>query len=627
MPDDDQQARFATILSLAEQLPIAAQSRLIAALATKLAEEIAGQGVRVQTEQHNGNAAARISEPVRAIDPLAAEVGVASADAAEPVHEQDTPAPLRFVHDSPAFPWIDILPNGIDAASGQPLLVIDAVGARAFAVKTSDDDELQQLHQARASSDSEVLGLVHGRSYDQLHEAGWAIVVSIEDEASLLTALEPLIAHRCREQGLPVPDLTAGQGETCGAWLARQGSDMKWPMRADAALRLPIFTYRPGERCSNWLARYNVSARPVDPARGVPFYLLLVGRPGPLSPADLAYIPFEFQYQLDLFWGVGRLCFTDDDGHHDLAAYTAYAAHVVAYEREMRLKQRRIVYFAPEHDLDRATQASVRELVRPLAEGVAGQPSIAAQYGFQQELLLTTAATRSNLAGVLGGGSTPCPDLFFAASHGVGFPATDPRLRATQGALVCQDWTGYGNITREHWFCAEDLAPSADVRGLIAILFGCYSLGCPRDDQFTALTAPPRPIAPHTLVARLPQMLLRQGALAMFGHIDRAWTYSFRGNAPGSARIAYAQTQAFEDLLARMMDGKRMGYATDQFNAQQGATAVELSELLLQQLARPTDDKTDALSLLWAAHNDLRNYALLGDPAVRLLFAAAPDSD
>ena len=597
MHDDNQQASFATILSLAEQLPIAAQSRLIAALATQLAEALAR----------------------RAPDTLAAGVGVTGATATEPVHEHGIPAPLQFVHDSTAFPWIDLLPNGINAANGQPLLVIDAVGARAFAVKRSDDEELQQLHQARANSDSEQLGLVHGRSYDQLHAAGWAIVVSVEDDAALLTALEPLIAHRCREQGLPVPVLTSDQGETCGAWLARQGADMQRPMGAEVALHLPILTYQPGESCSSWLARYNVSARPVDPARGVPFYLLLIGRPGPLSPADLAYIPFEFQYQLDLFWGVGRLCFTDDDGYHDLAAYTAYAEHVVAHERQMRPKQRRIVYFAPEHDLDRATQASVRELVRPLAEGVAGQPSIAAQYGFQQELLLTTAATRVNLAGVLGGGSTPCPDLFFAASHGVGFPSTDPRLRTTQGALVCQDWTGYGNITREHWFCAEDLAPTADVRGLIAILFGCYSLGCPRDDQFTALTAPPCPIAPHTLVARLPQMLLRQGALAIFGHIDRAWTYSFRGNTQGSARSAHAQTQAFEDLLARIMDGKRMGYATDQFNAQQGATAVELSECLLQQLARPTDDKTDELSLLWAAHNDLRNYALLGDPAVRLL--------
>jgi hypothetical protein len=124
-------------------------------------------------------------------------------------------------------------------------------------------------------------------------------------------------------------------------------------------------------------------------------------------------------------------------------------------------------------------------------------------------------------------------------------------------------------------------------------------------------------------VAQLPQALLRQGALAIFGHVDRAWTSAFRSrlerSAPAVARVASAQVQAFDDLLRRLMDGKRLGYATDQFNAQQGAVAVELSDLLAQaDRSSDTFALTLAISQAWVVRNDLRNYAVLGDPAVRL---------
>lgn len=127
----------------------------------------------------------------------------------------------------------------------------------------------------------------------------------------------------------------------------------------------------------------------------------------------------------------------------------------------------------------------------------------------------------------------------------------------------------------------------------------------------------------RALVAQLPQALLRQGALAIFGHVDRAWTSAFRSrlerSAPAVARVASAQVQAFDDLLRRLMDGKRLGYATDQFNAQQGAVAVELSDLLAQaDRSSDTFALTLAISQAWVVRNDLRNYAVLGDPAVRL---------
>ena len=180
-------------------------------------------------------------------------------------------------------------------------------------------------------------------------------------------------------------------------------------------------------------------------------------------------------------------------------------------------------------------------------------------------------------------------------------------------------------MRREEWFCAEDLETSWSLDGLIVISMACYSLGCPAEDQFRwPGEQATRRIAPRSMVTQLPQALLCQGALAVFGHVDRAWTSSFRARlargAPAALRIAAAQVQAFDDLLRRLMDGKRVGFATDQFNAQQGAVAVELSDLLAEA-SRSRDAFARALEIsqAWVVRNDLRNYALLGDPAVRLV--------
>jgi hypothetical protein len=120
-------------------------------------------------------------------------------------------------------------------------------------------------------------------------------------------------------------------------------------------------------------------------------------------------------------------------------------------------------------------------------------------------------------------------------------------------------------------------------------------------------------VAPYPLVAQLPQRLLERGALAVLGHVDRAWSHSFRKNGVN------AQTQRFESVLVRLMQGDRAGLATDQFNMVQGQLSVELADLLMKiKVGLKVSDAE--LGGLWVARNDARNYALLGDPAVRLPF-------
>jgi len=574
-------SRYERILALARQLPPDQQRQLTAALSAQLA--------RAEATSATYRATSSASQLSRALADL------------------------------------QIQANGIDPDTGKPLLTLDPAMVLAAARQPASAN-LAQLHAQRVSDDSAALGLVHGISDARLEEAGWALLVNSVDDSALIKALSPLLIHRARAQGLRLPPLDFRDGERCGHWLARHVANFNRPLAADAAYQLPVLLYHPGESTAAWLERYGIAARAVDPALGVPFYLCLAGRPGPLAPGDDAHIPFEFQYQLDIFWGVGRLCFSDLEGLHRYDDYATYAERLAAFETQTdAVRARHVVYFGTEHPYDLATQTSANELIRPLHDGRPTALSAADRFGFTQALFLADGARKSQLASLLRG-ATPDerPAIVCTATHGLGFGADDPRLPAHQGALVCQEWSGYGNVRREEWFSAEDLEERSSVEGLIMISMACYSLGCPAEDQFSwPGERAPRRIAPRALVAQLPQALLRQGALALFGHVDRAWTSAFRSrlerSAPAVARVASAQVQAFDDLLRRLMDGKRLGYATDQFNAQQGAVAVELSDLLAQA-ARSSDTFALALAIsqAWVVRNDLRNYAVLGDPAVRL---------
>jgi hypothetical protein len=384
--------------------------------------------------------------------------------------------------------------------------------------------------------------------------------------------------------------------------------------------------------CRAWLARYGVSAAAVEPKAGVPFYLLLAGRPGPIDQGDQAYIPFSFQYDLDVFWGVGRLCFTDDRGDHDYASYRAYAEQVVAFERARDAGvpppyDRRMVFFATRHDRDPATEESEAQLVAPLAGLDAEQPGlgVAGEYQFARVVLRREEATKDALgralSGRLEGGQ---PAVLFTASHGVAYRPTNPRLPALQGSLICHGWQPHTPVTDAVLFSGESLdalGAEARVAGTVAILFACYGAGCPRVDTFAFTPGqPPATIAPYALVSRLPQRLLARGALAVLGHVDRAWNYGFAQPELGLT----SQPQAFADMLKRLLDGERLGYVTDQFNGVQSAHAGAILELL--DTYRFAKDGNPGFGLekiggLWKAYHDMRSYLLLGDPAVRLPFA------
>jgi hypothetical protein len=460
-----------------------------------------------------------------------------------------------------------VLFNGLDGASGKyllPPLSDEQIGRAVLHLLTQPPQRPEEEEDA-------FRGLEAGIDPQRLSEAGWGLVMAEgADERfakvhgrSRRTALGVLCRLREEEAGnLYAGDLVLRPGETAACFLRRRGA-------------------RPED--------------PVDPCK-VPYYLLLVGGPDE--------IPYSVQYELDLQYAVGRICFdTPED-------YATYASAVVAAQEGRLRRRREVTFFAVENPGDDVTPRTTDELVRPLAASLAEWRT-----GWGVRTLAGVEASRARLASLLEGPQGPA--LLFTASHGVGFKCGHELQAELQGALVCQDWPGpHGApLAREHYFGAPDLGCKAQVGGLVAFLFACYGAGTPRFDDFGREDDLGRPveIAPKPLVSRLPQRLLSHpngSALAVVGHVDRAWTHSFSDGTSSEPQIG-----VFKSLVRELLDGARLGAAMEDFGRRYGALAARVTRTWG---AASEGISLDELGSVWRAQNDARNFVVCGDPAVQL---------
>ena len=462
--------------------------------------------------------------------------------------------------------------NGLDGRQGSYLL--SPVSPRQLADLargiTDDRARVRELQAWVARGEGKARrGLKEGLDPGKLEEAGWGVIFASSAD------IEPL-----REALAPLLDLRRAQAGKRNERFFREftGDD----------------GYRAGESKVAFLARHGAGPGPADPER-VPYYLLLVGDP--------EAIPFWFQYQLDVQYAVGRLCFDE------IEDYRRYAESVVAAETGGGARRPRACFFAPANPGDPVTGSTSAHLARPMADGLRGLP------GWEVETLLGEEATRSRLAGLL----DDAPAVLFAACHGLGFAADDPYQKDRQGALVCQDWPGPGpGIRRDHYLAAEDVGEQADVHGLIAFCFACFGAGTPQWDELVREgQGPRRQLSPGPSLSRLPQRLLghpRGGALAVIGHVDRAWGFSLVWPGAGP------QTGVFDSTLKGLLAGKPVGLAMEFFNQRYAELASDLaSEVESLGFGKKPDETM--LADLWTASHDARNYTIIGDPAVRV---AAP---
>ena len=399
---------------------------------------------------------------------------------------------------------------------------------------------------------------------------GWALVFAEDESEEVKRALAPLIAHRKQQVGGSYRELVP---------------------------------YIQGCSWLDWLGAHGVTPGGFLPAK-IPWYLALVGGPDK--------IPFGFQYLLSVEYAVGRIAFETPD------EYAAYAESVVRYETAGRVAQGNWgAFFGTRHPNDGATQASADRLVTPLA---------AESWRFRSRSYLAEQATKATLLGLLHGADEPlAPAMLFTATHGIAFPRGHAHTRDRNGALLCQEWPGIAPgtsadaaveaLAESSYLTASDVTDDARLHGTIGFHFACFGAGTPLYDQFAnAPGAPPRQIADTSFVARLPQRLLSLkagGALAVIGHVDRAWSYSFQTSSAGD------QIGPFRETIQRLFRGQSVGRAIREFRDRY-ATLCVYAMCVNQKAEAGEHIDAEAYAQILTECEDAQNYIILGDPAVSL---------
>jgi len=455
--------------------------------------------------------------------------------------------------------------NGIDGSTGAYLQTPQSTAEFAAVIRNEPEDLDDQDDVKIRSRNAEAhFGTGYGVDPEDLAQAGWGVIFAEGTTTEVVEALLPLLELRKEKAGERFREY---RGESAPG---------------------------PKETKQRWLARHKMGAGPANPAK-VPYYLLLVGDPTAL--------PYQFQYQLDVQYAVGRISFDTAN------EYARYAQSVVDAERGGRAKSRRIALFGPRNQADRATKLSAGQLVAPLETDLSG-------FGdWKVEASIGEDATKSRLASLLA--DSDGPSVLFTAGHGMAFPTSDVRQRDAQGALLCQDWPGplrWGSrpISEEFYFAAADVPPG--VRPEIVFAFACFGAGTPHRHDFAHLGLGGSHDETTPFVARLPARLLAaptMSTLAFVGHVERAWSCSFSSADVGDQR------EPFTDCLRAIMGGWRVGHAVEFFNQRYADLSSDLSDRWYRQEHFGERFLDSDLVRLWTANNDARSYVVIGDPAVR----------
>ncbi len=425
--------------------------------------------------------------------------------------------------------------------------------------------------EVKPQAGAEPYAPMEGVDPKDLSQAGWGVIFAGTDEkqtAAVYDALKPLLEHR------------RAQAAKAKEQYYREFTGTKG--------------YQPKETKNTWLRKHKVGPGPANPEK-MPYYLLIVGDP--------ESIPYMFQYQLDVQYAVGRLHFDK------LEDYAQYAQNVVLAETQKPFLARRAAFYGVANPDDKATKLSAEKLIQPLSEIVKKDKP-----DWTLSAALAGEATKAKLSSLLNNNDAPA--FLFTASHGMGFPNGHELQMRHQGALLCQDWPGPQQwrkpVPTDFYFSADDLASNANLLGLLAFFFACYGCGTPKLDDYAAVMSDRAEIAPNAFIAGLPKKMLTRGALAVVGHVERAWGTSIVWETAGP------QLETFQSTFKRLMEGHTIGYATEWFNQRYAEISTVLTEDIEHAQTYPEEADDADIAAKWTANNDARSYVVIGDPAVRL---------
>jgi hypothetical protein len=447
--------------------------------------------------------------------------------------------------------------TGIDALTGSYLsepVAADTIVEHARAeYRALSADEREARKTAAEQKAGGTLGF--GVDLEDMRKARWGVIIGKGEDPAVRAAVERLAAHRAQQLG----------------------AEPK------------IFEVTDTATAAEFLADQDVMAGQGEPKK-VPYYLLIAGDP--------ARVPFRLQFELDGEYATGRLCFTR------AADYDAYVDHLIAYETDAAVPTRKqAVFWATAHEDDRPTYLSCNLLAKPLHDGL--DPEL----GFAKGGYFAGDARKANLAAQFTQARPPA--LVFTAGHGYGYRQPYAGQEGVQGALVSQEWELDTPYRPSNTFGATDL-DAASPHGMAVFSFACFSAGTPlRDDYAPAQGVDAPALAAQPFVARLPMVLLARGALAFFGHVERARGFSYLNLRDRPALVG------FERALGYLLGGAPVGHALRDIHDR----GVQLSHQLVERMQAVSAHlhyDPDEIARYWQERNDSRAHILLGDPGARL---------
>ncbi len=508
------------------------------------------------------------------------------------------------------------------------------------------------------------------RDASVLSERRWGVVVPENERlrAALLGAIDPLLALRAEQQGIDKAGLL-------GSLVYGAPSDPDLPLA----------------KAVDWYRRAICEEDLADVYRKTelerPDYLLVLG--------DLHHVP-EAIVQVLASYGhfVGRLAFTDETGQPRLADYRQYAEKVVAAPDSTAtmasdddddaaaeggegsgglLRRARLLYVRDGSD---ATEMAQELLIAPLLSRLA----LPQRKGRPADLNPATAAALLRSDDLLQTASQLPASLLFTVSHGYGGPRagfpSPVEQRRQQGALSFPSPSLHSPSPSRRLSAADLRAARVPfVAGGVWFMLACYGAGTPGESQFypwlagrgsqlddearwvlRSLPAPSQRVADsRPFVAALPQAALAQpdGPLAIIGHLDLAWSYSFvdggeGDSSPSDNELSRGDSDHFETFVRSLMRRTRVGAAFASLSRKQRRAEQSLLRRYdAQRRAQLTKSDrataaggpsaaTDAvgagfsgpgpdavLRRHWMTRQDLVGYVVLGDPAVRLPAASS----
>jgi hypothetical protein len=397
-----------------------------------------------------------------------------------------------------------------------------------------------------------------------------------------------------------------------------------------------IYRVAPGMSAKDAMHWRNDVHRAEDvPESERPRYLMVLG--------DLHHVSLELQQVMAHSAFVGRVHVGDAGGEPDADGYAAYAAKAVVHgqvaENVGEAHPPQVLLYVA-NDGSRATRVGRDQLVEPCRARLEERAKANAAMRDVARVISDAPRDGSSPGALLGAAETPRPAILLSVSHGQGAPAggwsSATRQRIEQGALVLGDGTildaetlrGRRFLPGGMWFCVACFGAGTPQTSVFhAWLSSLVSQGLPDDILAAVLANLPGPGDPRPFLSAMPQAALANphGPLAMIGHVDLAWTYSFSD----PRHMARSVPSRILSVLDAWLRRARAGVALDALMR----FYREANDGLMQGYQAQADAQVDGLpdpthpgerAQLWMLRNDLRGYVLLGDPAARLSALTAP---